>query len=158
MSKVCSKCGIEKSLELFNNNKATKDGKTTKCKECHNIQQRQYYIDNKESIDAKHKKYWSEHKEETRIHNAQYNRDHPEVARKSNRKVEARRRNWGNPEPINNDFPESHLHHLHVNDHTTCIHVPSELHNSIRHAWNKPKKMNEINKLITEWYLKTKEI
>jgi hypothetical protein len=36
MEKKCSKCGIVKSLELFNREKSAKDGRYSSCKECRN--------------------------------------------------------------------------------------------------------------------------
>lgn len=37
MTKVCTKCGIEKPFSEFYNNRASKDGKTTRCKECEKV-------------------------------------------------------------------------------------------------------------------------
>jgi hypothetical protein len=34
MKKICNTCKVEKSLDDFNNNKRTKDGKTYNCKTC----------------------------------------------------------------------------------------------------------------------------
>lgn len=42
MSKVCTKCGTEKPLEDFNNQKAGKYGKRATCRECQNKENREY--------------------------------------------------------------------------------------------------------------------
>lgn len=44
-SKVCSKCGIEKSLDQFYKRKSSKTGYYSECKTCHDLQ-RYEYIDN----------------------------------------------------------------------------------------------------------------
>ena len=65
--KKCNKCLINKDLNSFYNNKASKDGKTTYCKECINNRQRiwrennqdhnkNYHIKNKETISKRKKK------------------------------------------------------------------------------------------------------
>lgn len=50
-TKECSKCGVEKSIEEFNKNKAAKDGLSNHCKSCLIIERQEY------------KKRWSENRE-----------------------------------------------------------------------------------------------
>src|SRR5690554_5037442 len=43
--KVCSKCGVEKTLDAYNRYAKSKDGRQPQCRECHKAR----YKDNKES-------------------------------------------------------------------------------------------------------------
>jgi 5-methylcytosine-specific restriction endonuclease McrA len=45
-SKLCSKCGVEKSFSDFHKNKARRDGIETYCKECNNARLRKAYVNN----------------------------------------------------------------------------------------------------------------
>jgi len=42
MIKKCSKCGIEKPLEMFVKNKTCKNGRSNVCKDCQNKYSRKY--------------------------------------------------------------------------------------------------------------------
>ena len=55
--KVCTKCGIEKSLDEFGNCKTYKDGKQYNCKECFNKKQKKYSRQYREENKDKHKEY-----------------------------------------------------------------------------------------------------
>jgi hypothetical protein len=57
-SKICTKCGCNKLLSEFNNNKRTKDGLTYYCKECTNKIRKDYYFKNSESEKEKYRKYY----------------------------------------------------------------------------------------------------
>ena len=63
MTKICSKCGIEKSLDQFPKRKDSKDGLRTDCNECNRKQKKQYYEDNKEILIEKQRQYYEENKE-----------------------------------------------------------------------------------------------
>lgn len=51
--KECKRCNSIKSLELFHNNRSTKDGKSCYCKECMKNHVRKYNRDNRELINLK---------------------------------------------------------------------------------------------------------
>lgn len=51
--KTCNKCGEEKELGEFHNNKSNKDGKAYTCKICALKKHKTYYQENKEDIKAK---------------------------------------------------------------------------------------------------------
>ncbi|NOR84505.1 hypothetical protein GQ473_00160 [archaeon] len=57
-TKICSKCGIEKDLDAFSNNKTRKDGKQHQCRDCN-------------------KQYSDTHKEEIKLNNAKWIKEHP---------------------------------------------------------------------------------
>lgn len=57
--KICSKCGIEKTIEEFNRNKNRKDGLVCQCRNC----QKEYYEINKEKIKESSKR-WRENNPE----------------------------------------------------------------------------------------------
>jgi hypothetical protein len=61
--KMCIKCNIEKSLNLFWNKKGEKDGKHRYCIECQKIEGKQYYSVNKEEHNARSNKWIKENKE-----------------------------------------------------------------------------------------------
>lgn len=46
MSKLCTKCGIEKDESQFNKNSAAKDGLFSWCRECANKQSKKWYYEN----------------------------------------------------------------------------------------------------------------
>tara|TARA_R110002074_G_scaffold26105_1_gene77056 strand:+ start:41 stop:727 length:687 start_codon:yes stop_codon:yes gene_type:complete len=56
-TKVCSKCGVEKALCEFYNNKNTKDGKSYECKECIKQQNKIYREANKSKVAERKKAY-----------------------------------------------------------------------------------------------------
>ena len=57
--KKCTKCGVEKTLDSFNKQKACKDGLQYMCKDCKKV----YKEANKEEIAAKDKSYYEANKE-----------------------------------------------------------------------------------------------
>lgn len=48
--KECSVCGQTKSIESFFNRKGSRDGKQSKCKECHRERQLLYYRSNRDRV------------------------------------------------------------------------------------------------------------
>ena len=115
-----------------------------KYKEKLKLQSKQYNIEHKEELDLYNKQYRDTHKKERK----RYRKDNPEKSRK----YKYKRRGWGTPQPINNWFENSHLHHLHLNrDHQICIYIPEVLHKSVWHAYNKPETMFKINRKALEW-------
>lgn len=48
MTKICSKCKAEKSLDSFGIRKDTKDGKTYHCKSCNSEESRAFYAKNRD--------------------------------------------------------------------------------------------------------------
>lgn len=50
MTKICSKCGIEKELSCFSKDRKTKDGFAYRCKECDKEYKKQYNETHKEFI------------------------------------------------------------------------------------------------------------
>ena len=51
-TKICTKCGIEKSLENFHWRNKSAGTRRSECKECHNKQVKIRYKDNKEQINS----------------------------------------------------------------------------------------------------------
>ena len=54
-TKICSKCGIEKSLDDYFDNRFVKSGKTSKCKSCILLETKNYRRKNKDIIKEKDK-------------------------------------------------------------------------------------------------------
>lgn len=71
MTKICSKCGIEKPLDKFYSDKSKKSGKASYCKEC---------------TKKKSKEHYREHIEESRIYNKDYHQKHKKELNKQSRK------------------------------------------------------------------------
>lgn len=167
-TKICVKCNIEKDLSAFYNDKSTSDGKRNSCKKCSNIQHKNYCIRNQNIIRIKHikykqnnsnrikrsnAKYYQNNKDSIKIKQAEWVKNNPRKIAKFSKNRRAKRKGWGKPLSINKYFEGSHLHHLHINkDHQTCIYIPSKLHKSIWHAYNRPETMITINLEIMRWY------
>lgn len=81
--KTCSKCKIEKELELFSKDKNRKDGLKPQCKSCAKvyreinnkyiqIYKKEYYIINKESIAKSQEEYRNKNKDYIKEYNKNY--------------------------------------------------------------------------------------
>jgi len=68
--KICSFCGKEKPINHFYKNRNTRDGLSTRCKDCRHIteavQRQTYYLANSEKIKAYRKEYNKKYKSENR--------------------------------------------------------------------------------------------
>lgn len=53
ITKKCTKCCVEKTLDLFVSNNNVKSGKGSWCKECESKRQKKWYADNPEKVKAK---------------------------------------------------------------------------------------------------------
>jgi len=76
-SKICIKCGEEKSLtsEYWNKKKTSKDGYRNECKTCMKEYQAINYKKNKQKLQVAGKKYYKENKEQISERNKQYYED-----------------------------------------------------------------------------------
>lgn len=63
-TKVCTKCGVEKSLSEFVKQAACRDGLHPRCKSCCNEYQKQYSKTNKEKIRQRRRKYYQPKRKE----------------------------------------------------------------------------------------------
>ena len=72
MKKTCPKCGKVKPLEEFYYIPSSGQYMAW-CKDCDNARKKQYYLDNKAHLDAKHKEWqdshYDEHMEHVRVYN-----------------------------------------------------------------------------------------
>lgn len=178
-TKICIRCNIEKLLNEFNKNSASKDKKHHYCRECQKILYHEYSITRKKEKAAYDKKYKIEHKKERAAYDKKYNINnrkkrhtamqqfyklHPNYRQEYRiinyekllikaRREQAIRKGWGEPRPINEDFYGAQLHHMHINgDHQICIYIPTDIHKSIFHAWHNAESMEKINQKCWEWY------
>lgn len=62
LTKVCTKCGIEKSIDCFSKQKGCSYGVKYECKTCNKQYKAQYYKANKEAIAEQHKAYYEANK------------------------------------------------------------------------------------------------
>ena len=77
-SRVCTKCGELKSFEEFYKSKKGKYGIESKCKECINEKNKQYYENNKEDIVEKGKQYYENNKEYKAEYDKKYRENNKE--------------------------------------------------------------------------------
>ena len=96
MTKICSKCGVEKDVEEFHKDNLNKDGLHSDCKLCRKKYRennkdklKQYYIDNKEKIIQYQKQYRENNKDKLK----QYQKQHKE------RILERRKKYYKNVKP-----------------------------------------------------------
>lgn len=83
----------------------------------------------------------------------QWRRDNPELNRRQRARYRSKRKNWGEPEPINDYFDNSHLHHMHIDgDHCISIYIPISLHIALPHRWYDEDSMLQINQAALIWY------
>ncbi len=64
MVKICTRCGLEKSMSEFRKNRMNKDGLQRWCKICMKTYQAAYWQAHKEELDDCRKSYRADHKEE----------------------------------------------------------------------------------------------
>lgn len=129
----------KKQYRLNNRDKIIEKGKQYRLNNHDEIlkKEKQYRIDNRIAIQKKNKRY--------RLNNS-------DKVRKCRHRIQAKRRGWKKPQPINYYFKGAHLHHLHLNgNHRIALYIPSELHMSIPHAYNKPDTMKLINQAAFKW-------
>jgi len=101
LTKICTKCGEEKELECFVNNKGCKDGHEGQCKACKstydekyredNFEKRaeqdiKYYEENSAKVTARMKKRYKENKEKILAINKQYREDNLEKIAATNKR------------------------------------------------------------------------
>lgn len=72
ITKVCSKCGMEKWSSEFAKNNSKKDGLQTYCKECNNAYFRDYAQNNKDKLQAYNKAYNQNNKEKIQAYKKAY--------------------------------------------------------------------------------------
>lgn len=124
-TKTCSKCGKEKSLDEFCNQKSRKDGKVSECKRCKKERNGKYYQEhreearkygknyrarNKEKIKERNKKYCEEHKSEIKEKDAiYYENNREEILRKNKIRYEKERMLQGKKSMYENKFCASYL-------------------------------------------------
>lgn len=63
MTKVCTKCGVEKELSEYGKKKSGKNGIASKCKSCYKEYYKEYNKNNKEHIKENRKEYRKNNKE-----------------------------------------------------------------------------------------------
>jgi len=55
--KTCNSCKIEKGIEEFNKDRASKDGHRNECRACHKIQNARWWVKNKETLIVKNREW-----------------------------------------------------------------------------------------------------
>lgn len=81
-TKICTKCGVEKELNEFHNDKTRKDGKVSNCKKC----VKQYQLDNFDAISQKNKEYKRTHSEKYKEYNKRYHKENYSKIRERHKK------------------------------------------------------------------------
>ena len=94
MTKICTKCKIEKSLKTFSKDKYTKDGLASACKDCSNKQKKEYYENNKEKIAKKQKEYYEKNKEKSQEYYEQNKEKSQEYRKKNKEKITKKKKKY----------------------------------------------------------------
>lgn len=122
---------------------------------------KQYQEKNKDVTREYQKKYRMDNKEYIKVYAQQYRINNPEKFSKYSKRASDIRRGWGLRISINNWFPNSHFHHLHITDdktgeinHRIGLYIPTEIHRAFKHNFNKSETMILINETAMEWYYK----
>lgn len=71
--KICSKCNLEKSLDLFGNSKKARDGKKSACKDCLRAEYKSYYDKTPSKQVSRKKKYYEKNKKYIIKKTSEYN-------------------------------------------------------------------------------------
>lgn len=110
LTKTCSKCRLELSLDCFYAAKKEKSGLASHCKTCQKDKYRQYYERNKERIDAKNKQWarenpglileaskrWQKaHRSHMTANTRRWRAQNPEASRRINQKRRAYKKSNG---------------------------------------------------------------
>lgn len=106
LTKICTKCGLEKTITEFNKQPRGKFGVCSWCNSCRKQYDRQrylsnkdqisiirkkYYFDNKKDISIRHKKWHQKNKEYRKQYNKQYQNDNKDLCRHLKAKRRARK-------------------------------------------------------------------
>lgn len=83
--KICKTCKEQKSFDLFNRHKQSKDGLDIYCKVCRNKISKKWKDLNKESINDYNSKYYLENIDKEKHRTSIWLKNNPEKVRKSNR-------------------------------------------------------------------------
>ena len=75
LTKVCTKCGIEKTVDCFSKKKDGKYGVRSYCKDCQSISGKSYYLLNRERVLTKQKVYTQSKKEELSAYSKRYRKE-----------------------------------------------------------------------------------
>jgi len=82
MTKICSKCKIEKPIEMFFKSKSGKDGLKSQCKECNAKYDATHYEANKDKIKTQSMEWGKNNKDKRKIYMAKYRKTHKESIQK----------------------------------------------------------------------------
>lgn len=86
LTKSCTKCGIEKETSEFYKLKTGKYSVNTICKECKNIYNKKYRINNKEKTALYHKKWQINNKEAIALHQRRWRKNNTEHVKQYSKK------------------------------------------------------------------------
>lgn len=76
LTKICTKCKIEKPIKDFSKHKITKDGLNHRCRECNSDRHKKYYQEHEQEHRDYNKKYRQEHGQERRDYHKKYYQEH----------------------------------------------------------------------------------
>jgi len=166
MKKVCTNCKQEKYLEDYYNSKKSSDGKRSRCKECTKELNKQYYINNRDTIINNVRDYTLEnhdYKIEYKRNWNKVNKDYITEYNKSYRQTEngklqhkkddaRRRRDLKFIELFINPFPEEvEVDYHHINN-ILVIPIPRFIHQSLHRGQNVEEHRNLCNEWIKDNY------
>ena len=81
LTKICSKCGIEKPLNEFNRKRVNKDGRRAECKLCQRKAGKRYYIENADAVNERVKAYREANPDKVREFSKKWENANPQKAK-----------------------------------------------------------------------------
>ncbi len=86
ITKTCTKCSIEKTLDNYHNDKRASDGVVSHCKVCSKNYHKKRYIDNIDKIKNSHARYRENNKEKEKSRHKKYSIENPEKIKLNEKK------------------------------------------------------------------------
>lgn len=110
-TKICTKCGEVKELDLFHADKSRKDGKYSQCKECKREAARKWRLENPEKVREHDRKWRLENPEKVREIHSEWRLENREKVKKKGREA-ARKWRRENLEKARENSRKWHLENL----------------------------------------------
>lgn len=109
-----------------------------------------YTEQHKEQIKSEAQEYYQTNKERLDNYRKDYRRKNPKVMHNIYAKAKSIRRRKLSFIPLNEPFTGCEAHHL---DKKHVLYIPEKLHHSVWHDLDDKQSMDEINKIVIDWYI-----
>lgn len=151
VTKVCTKCGVGKSVAEFNKRKRSSDGFNHSCKECTRKYDAKYRSNHGDSISEKKKEWRDSNKQRIAATTRKWRKSNKDKYLPHVIRWKEIRKGYLGFIPINEKTDGLCAHHLDMN---VVMFIPKELHVSIPHKQNDSESMLKINTEAWRWFYK----